>query len=109
MDSTLVKGLGLLEWLTRQQRECGVSEVARALRLTRSNAHRTLQTLVACGWATQSAATSAYRPSLRLFELGAQVGAAADLTALVRPHLAELAKATGETIHLACLDGTDIV
>jgi IclR family KDG regulon transcriptional repressor len=109
MDSTLVKGLGLLEWLARQPLECSVSEVARALGLARSNAHRTLQTLVACGWAEQNAATSAYRPSLRLFELGSLVSAAADVTALVRPHLARLAAATGETIHLACLDGTDIV
>ena len=109
MDSTLVKGLGLLEWLARQPRECGVSDVARALGLARSNAHRTLQTLVACGWAEQNPATSAYRASLRLFELGALVGAQADLTALVRPHLARVAAATGETIHLACLDGADIV
>jgi len=109
MDTTLVKGLGLLEWLARQPRECGVSEVARALGLPRSNAHRTLQTLVACGWAEQNPATSAYRASLRLFELGSLVGAAADVAALVRPHLAQVAAATGETIHLACLDGADIV
>jgi len=109
MDSTLVKGLRLLEWLARQPRECGVSEVARALGLARSNAHRTLQTLAACGWVEQNAATSAYRASLRLFELGALVGSLADTAALARPHLAALAAATGETIHLACLDGADIV
>lgn len=109
MDSTLVKGLGLLEWLARQPRECGVSEVARGLSLSRSNAHRTLQTLVACGWAEQNPQTSAYRASLRLFELGALVGSAADTVALARPHLAALAAKTGETIHLACLDGSDVL
>ena len=65
MDSTLVKGLHLLDWMVRERRECGVSQAARALGLARSNAHRTLQTLVACGWAEQNSATSAYRPSLR--------------------------------------------
>ncbi|HEV7578052.1 MAG TPA: IclR family transcriptional regulator [Caldimonas sp.] len=109
MDSTLVKGLSLLEWLARQQRECGVSEVARALGLARSNAHRTLQTLVSCGWAEQNPATSAYRPSLRLFEVGSLLGAAVDVAARVRPFLADVAAATGETIHLACLDGAEIV
>ena len=109
MDSTLVKGLTVLEWLARQPRPCGVSEAARALGLARSNAHRTLQTLVACGFAQQNPETSAYRPSLRLFELGSLVGAAADTTLLVRPHLARLASATGETIHLAQLEGADIV
>lgn len=109
MDSTLAKGLDVLEWLARQQRDCRVVDVAVAFNLARSNAHRTLQTLLDRGWATQDPATSAYRPSLRLFELGALVGAAADVNALIRPRLATLATATGETIHLATLDGADIV
>jgi IclR family KDG regulon transcriptional repressor len=109
MDSTLAKGLAVIEWLTRQPGEARVSDVARELHLARSNAHRTLQTLVACGWAEQNPVTSAYRPSLRLFELGSQLGANADVAALVRPHLASLAAQTGETIHLARLDGADIV
>jgi DNA-binding IclR family transcriptional regulator len=109
LDSTLAKGLAVLDWLAREQRECRASEVALAFGLARSNAHRTLQTLVECGWATQSDATSAYRASLRLFELGALVGQAADIGALVRPQLAALARASGETIHLAALDGAEIV
>ena len=109
MDSTLAKGLAVIEWLARQPGESRVTDVARELGLARSNAHRTLQTLVACGWAVQNPANSTYRPSLRLFELGSQLGASADLTALVRPHLAALAAATGETIHLARLDGAEIV
>jgi IclR family transcriptional regulator, KDG regulon repressor len=109
MDSTLAKGLAVLEWLVRAKRDCRVTDVAQALGIGRSNAHRTLQTLVECGWAVQPGAGSAYRPSLRLFELGALVGAAADVKALVRPHLALLAERTGETIHLAALDGAEIV
>jgi DNA-binding IclR family transcriptional regulator len=109
MDATLAKGLAVLDWLVRQQRPCRVSEVAQAFGLARSNAHRTLQTLVECGWAQQDGATSAYRPSLRLFELGAMVESVADLRLLMRPHLAALSAASGETIHLAVLDGAEIV
>lgn len=109
MDSTLAKGLAALEWMTRRQRDCRVTDLAQAFGTPRSNAHRTLQTLVACGWAVRDAATSTYRPSLRLFELGALVAEVADLRALLRPHLAALAQATGETIHLAALDGAEIV
>ncbi|VTU25741.1 MULTISPECIES: IclR family transcriptional regulator [unclassified Variovorax] len=109
MDSTLAKGLTVIEWMARQQRDCRVTDLAQAFGLGRSNAHRTLQTLVECGWATQDAATSTYRPSLRLFELGALVAEVADITGLLRPHLAALARATGETIHLATLDGAEIV
>ncbi len=109
MDSTLAKGLAVLEWLARQQRDCRVADVAQAFGMARSNAHRTLQTLVACGWALQDGAGGAYRPSFRLFEIGTLVGNAADLVTLVHPHLARLAQATGETIHLAALDGAEIL
>ena len=109
MDSTLAKGLAVIDWLARQQRACRLSEVALALGLARSNAHRTLQTLVECGWAEQDAPTSAYRASLRLFELGALVEASAELKTRLHPVLATLAAATGETIHLAVLDGADVV
>lgn len=109
MDSTLAKGLAVLDWLARQQSDRRSADVARAFGLARSNAHRTLRTLVECGWATQDADTSTYRPSLRLFELGSLVAAATDIVALARPHLAVLAQSTGETIHLATLDGAEIV
>ena len=109
MDSTLAKGLAVLDWLVRQQRPCRVSDVAQAHGLARINAHRTLQTLVSCGWALQDPHTRNYQPSLRLFELGTLVEAAADVARLARPHLAALAQATGETIHLAVLDGPEIV
>lgn len=109
MDATLAKGLAVLDWLVRRQRDCRVVEVAQAFGLARSNAHRTLKTLVACGWVQQDAATSSYRPSLRVFELGSLLEASIDLRTLLRPHLARLAGALGETIHLAVLDGADIV
>ena len=108
MDSTLAKGLGVLEWLARQGEGARLADVAQALGLGRSNAHRTLQTLVQCGWATQDGA-SRYSASLKLFELGALVDGAVDLKNRLHPFLATLAQATGETIHLAVLDGPDIV
>lgn len=83
--------------------------MAKAFGLARSNAYRTLQTLVECGWVLQDRASSCYRPSLRIFELGAMVGDATDIRAVMRPKLAALARASGETIHLATLDGTDVV
>ena len=109
MDSTLAKGLAALEWLVRQQRPCRVSELAEELGIARSNAHRTLQTLIECGWAVQDEATSAYRPGVRLIEMGALVEGASDLRTRLRPVLAKLAVASGETIHLAALDGAEIV
>ncbi|MEY3381009.1 MAG: IclR family transcriptional regulator [Hylemonella sp.] len=109
MDSTLAKGLAVLEWLARQQRDCRLVEVAQAFGLARSNAHRTLQTLVECGWVQQNTSSSTYRPSLRLFELGALVEDGLDLKSLIHPLLAQLAQSSGEAIHLTVLEGTEII
>ena len=109
MDSTLAKGLSVLDWLVREKRECRVADVAEAHGLARSNAHRTLQTLVQCGWVVQNAARSGYRPSLRLFELGNLVEGVSDLKVLVHEHLENLARLCGETVHLAVLDSAEIV
>lgn len=49
MDSTLIKGLTVLEHLAGSEAPRGVSDLARSLNLTKSNVHRTLQTLVAAG------------------------------------------------------------
>lgn len=59
MDSTLAKGLVPIEWMTRQQCDCRVADLAQAFGMARSNAHRTLQTLVECGWAVEDPAASA--------------------------------------------------
>ncbi len=105
----MAKGLGVLDWLARQSDGARLGEVAQALGLGRSNAHRTLQTLVQCGWALQSLDDSRYFASLKLFELGGLVDGAVDLKDRLHPFLAGLAQATGETIHLAVLQGADIV
>jgi IclR family transcriptional regulator, KDG regulon repressor len=109
MDSTLAKGLNVLEWMTRQPNGCRVIDVAQTFGLARSNAHRTLQTLVECGWAMQDEGTSTYRSGLKLFELGSLVDQATDLKERLHPLLAQLAEQSGETIHLAVLDGAEVV
>ena len=50
METTLVKGLKILELVAHSRGPRGVSELARELSITRSNAHRLLQTLSALGY-----------------------------------------------------------
>ncbi len=109
MDSTLAKGLHVLEWMTRQPNGCRVVDVAQHFGLVRSNAHRTLQTLVECGWAVQDQGASTYRSALKLFELGSIVDQATDIKDCLHPLLAQFAVQSGETIHLAVLDGAEVV
>jgi IclR family KDG regulon transcriptional repressor len=109
MDSTLLKGLSVLEVLARSPRPRSVSNLAAALNLTRSNAHRTLQTLVASGFARQDEHTSGYECTLKLFELAAAMPARLNLSNFAAPLMRALVASTQETVHLSVLDGGDVV
>lgn len=108
MDKTLVKGLSVLEFLVNSATPCSVSDVAQAFSLVPSNAHRTLKTLVALGYARQST-DARYQASLRLFELGSKVVGTLDIRHVAHQPMAALATATLETIHLVVRDGGQVV
>jgi DNA-binding IclR family transcriptional regulator len=108
MNKTLATGLKILEFLVSRAQPCSVSDVAREFSLVPSNAHRSLQTLVALGYAKQST-DSRYQASLRLFELGSQVVGTLDIRYLAHQAMAALAADTLETIHLVVRDGAHVV
>jgi len=108
MDSTLLKGLLLLEHLAGSETPRGVSELARALSLTKSNVHRTLQTLVAAGY-VRALPGGTYACTLKLFELASPVVARIDVRQVAEPFMRTLAEQTQETIHLSLLDRADVI
>jgi DNA-binding IclR family transcriptional regulator len=81
--------------------ERGTNELARATGLSASTVSRLLATLAAGGLVEHVPATGRYRLGLRLLELGNAVLAGVDLREVARPHLQELARATGETATLS--------
>lgn len=109
MDSTLLKGLTMLEALAKSPAPRGISDLSRELELTKSNVHRTLQTLVQAGYVRPTEPTGSYECTLKLFELASAVLARVDVRSLAEPHMHELAAATEETVHLAALDGTEVI
>ena len=108
IDKTVVKSLGMLERLVDLGRPMGVTELALATRLQKSNVHRILSTLRHLGY-VRSNADSSYEPTLRVWELGQRIHARMDLPAAARPHLKRLVLETDETSHLAVLAGHEVV
>lgn len=106
MDTTLIKGLGVLEALAASREPRGITELAAELGLMKSNVHRVLQTLTRCGYVRKDAASGRYLCTLKMWKLGGQVADHLDLRTLARPHLVRLAEASGETVHLSMLEGT---
>lgn len=100
----------MLETLARSPAPRGVSELARELDLNKSNVHRTLQTLVKAGYVRAAGPSSGtYECTLKLFEIASQVVARIDVRSNAESHMQALASHTQETVHLAVLDGLDVI
>lgn len=110
MDKTLLKGLKVLEAVTDTENPPrSIDDLAARVGLGRSNAHRTLQTLVYAGYIVKDEEAGRYRGTLRLFELGARQLAQLDVRKVAAPYMRTLADATHETVHLSVLDGMEVI
>ena len=107
--SSVTSALRLLKVFSAEQPELGISELARRMGLAKSTVHRLASSLAAEGFLEQNPDDGRYRLGLSLFTLGTQVRRRMDVTHEAKPHLDVLRDQTGETVHLAVLDGSNIV
>jgi IclR family KDG regulon transcriptional repressor len=89
--------------------ELGAAEVGRRLGISKSTAHRVLATLAAERLLEHDPRTGRYRLGLALYELGTAVSEHVDLHAAALPVLSTLRHRTGEMVHVAVLDGLEVV
>ncbi len=99
--------LAILKAFSFERSVLGVSELARLLDIPKSTVSRLAKTLAAEGFLTP--VTGGYRLALKLHELGALVVSGVELREIAHDKLVRLRNITGETVHLAVLDGTEVV
>ncbi|RCW63612.1 IclR family transcriptional regulator [Pseudorhodoferax soli] len=110
MDKTLLKGLAVLEAIADMQGEARVIEdVAARTGLTRSNAHRTMQTLMHAGYVERDPVDGGYRGTSKMFAVGVRQQGRLDVRKIAPPHMATLARDVGETVHLSILNGFEVI
>ncbi len=109
MDTTVAKGLSVLELLARSTAPVRLSSVAEQLGLQKSNAHRLLSTLATLGYVTQETETGRYHATLKTWELGASIIAEHPTKRAAAPYLQDLHRATSETVNLVILDGLEVL
>jgi len=107
--SSVAAAIKLLKAFTEDETEFGISGLAKRLGLAKSTIHRLATTLVADGLLEQDPQSGKYRLGIALFRLGALVRRRMDVSNEARPFLFDLRKKTNETVHLAILDGTEIM
>jgi IclR family KDG regulon transcriptional repressor len=98
----------VLKSFSPNDREWGVSDLARHLGIAKSTAHRLLATLTDQSLLEQDPQTGRYRLGLAIFDLAA-AAQSTDLHEAVAGPMTELRNRTGETVHVAVLDGRDVV
>lgn len=99
----------LMAAFTPSDLDLGVSELAVRLGLAKSTVHRLLTTLSREHFIERDATTGRYRLGLKLYELGTIVADHLDIHEVVEAPIEELRDRTGETVHVAILDGTSVV
>lgn len=98
----------VLKSFTPNEREWGVTDLARRLGIAKSTAHRLLATLTDEGLLEQDPVTGRYRLGLVVFDMAA-AAQSVDLHEAVLTPMTELRNRTGETVQVAVLDGREVV
>jgi PcaR/PcaU/PobR family beta-ketoadipate pathway transcriptional regulator len=105
---SVARALTILELFSDHRPALNVSEVAELTGLNRATCYRFCQTLRQLGY-LEELDERRFRPGIKAISLGHSALRSRELPELAMPYLNELRRATGETVNLALLDGTDVV
>ncbi|MBW8487476.1 IclR family transcriptional regulator [Actinomadura parmotrematis] len=106
-DTYLHRVVAVLGAFRGEEDAVGAAELARRTGLPKSTVHRIVLALVEEGLLERHAAH--VRLGMRLFEIGQRVPRQRVLRDAARPYMQDLRAATGQTVHLAILDGAEVV
>jgi DNA-binding IclR family transcriptional regulator len=104
-----VRTVELLEYFAKRPGMHTLTEVQESLGYPKSSLYMLLRTLVELGWVETEATGTRYGIGVRALLVGTTYIDGDEVVMAVRSTLDRLAEDTTETIHLARLDGTDVV
>lgn len=106
-NSVLGKVQLILESFGPDDEHLSLSELARRSGVAKASVHRLAQELLR--WGVLERRGSDYWLGMRLFEIGQRVPRQRILREAARPYMEDLYHATNETIHLAVVDGLEVL
>ena len=108
VDSTLSKGLSILENLSASSSGKGVTKLSNELGLTKSNTFRLLRTLTTLGYVKHSSDKS-YSATLKTWQIGRGTIENLNLREIAAPEMHLLSEQTGEAIYLAIREDLSVI
>lgn len=109
METTVAKGLSVLELLLRSKKPMRLSSVAETLQLHKSNVYRLLHTLIELGYARQHEETGRYYATLKTWELSVGVLSTHPARRAAAPYLQTLHAESNATVNLTLPDGDEVM
>ncbi|WP_434740578.1 IclR family transcriptional regulator [Micromonospora sp. SH-82] len=106
-NSVLGKARLILESFQHDDVELSLSELSRRTGISKASVHRLAQELV--DWGMLERSGFEYRLGMRAFELGSRVPRFRVLRDAARPFMERLHFATKEAVHLAVMDGLEVL
>lgn len=103
------RAVAILECFSEDKRELKLSEIAQKLDLNKSTVHGLLNTLKYHKFIDQDENTQKYRLGIRFIMYGDIVVNSMDITSFASPIIDRLCAKVEETVHIAMLDGSDVV
>jgi DNA-binding IclR family transcriptional regulator len=103
------RALQILEFLRKNPRGLGVTEISISLQVAKSTAHRLLMSLEEHGYVQKFGRESTYRLGLKFIEMNYTVTKNLNVLEIARPFIESLSKETGEIVHLVTLEGQEII
>ncbi|MDT0344283.1 IclR family transcriptional regulator [Streptomyces litchfieldiae] len=101
--------IALLEYLSAAESPRSLRDVTDDLGIPRASAYALLMTLVRTGWVEPNETATGFRLGIRALRAGASYVEHDDVVRRAQPVMNDLSEQLGETIHLARLDGDEIV
>lgn len=108
-DGTVGKAMEVLDQIAAFGRPVRFSELLEDSRFPKATLYRFVQTLTNQGMLSFDPDRNAYALGVRLVRLAHAAWEQSSLAPLARPHLDELSRAVGETVHLAQLDHAQVL
>ncbi|MEU9198592.1 IclR family transcriptional regulator [Streptomyces sp. NPDC048332] len=106
----VTRALDVLELFLHGDGTLSAPEVTRKLQLPRTTVHELLTTLAARSYlVTVPDQPGRYRLGVRTYQLGSRYAEQLDLAAEGRQVARQVAETCGETVHVAILEGTDVI
>lgn len=108
-DGTVGKALQVLDLVAEVGRPVRFSELLEKSAHPKATLYRFMQTLTNQGMLNYDPSTQTYTPGLRLVRLAHAAWRSTSLAPIARPIIDRLAEETGETVHLAQMDGGQVL